>query len=66
MSVCVDCGDHEVSTDGRCRECDIEHALEETRCQLCGVALWNDLGRAFFGLADSAHDGAQLCPWMAL
>jgi len=65
---CIDCGEPDSGTlpEGRCRDCDIDHAIEQSTCPLCGLRLWNDLGRDLFGIAPSAHDDTWNCPWVAL
>ncbi len=64
---CIDCGAGGRGwNDGRCRDCDIEYALEQVACPDCGFQAWNEMGRAFFGVRESAHDSSAACPWVAL
>lgn len=66
--VCKDCREPDagIACMGRCRECDIEYALETNRCPDCGHMCWSAMGRELFGCAPTAHDDANACPWVAL
>ena len=38
---CIDCGE-ETYNDQRCRDCDIEHLIEQARCEECHRFIVND------------------------
>jgi hypothetical protein len=56
---CIDCG-YPTMNDERCRECDIDHAIEGARCPHCGRHIWNELADELLGL--KPYDHAPDCP----